>query len=282
MSRKRRVGLTRLSLVRPRPARAHCRCSRWRPPSPRACRSGGWLLVRDAIDNGIRAHDTSRLDLDVAIYVGVNAAAWLVGSFLILGLARLGQLIVLRLREHLFGHLTTLSLRYFSEQRAGWIISRITNDVDALSDVLSEGLSTLVGNVLTLDGRDDRAGDRSTGASRSPRMVILPPTMVVVALVPDALSRGLRRRPHADLRAHRADRRVARRHGRDPVLQPRGRLPEAVHRAQPRQPARQPARTEPLVAVLPRDRAVRRDRDRRGACARPRACTRTARSRSAR
>ncbi len=60
---------------------------------------------------------------------------------------------MLRLREHLFGHLTTLSLRYFSEQRAGWIISRITNDVDALSDVLSEGLSTLVGNVLTLRAR---------------------------------------------------------------------------------------------------------------------------------
>src|SRR4029077_15970197 len=129
LSRKRRVGLTRLSL--------HVRAQRGRIAllAPAAgftsgVQVGGWLLVRDSIDNGISAHDTSRLDLDVAIYVGVNAAAWLVGSFLILGLAQLGQLIVLRLREHLFGHLTTLSLRYFSEQRAGWIISRITNDVD--------------------------------------------------------------------------------------------------------------------------------------------------------
>ncbi len=60
--------------------------------------------------------------------------------------------------------------RYFSEQRAGWIISRITNDVDALSDVLSEGLSTLVGNVLTLTGAmialailDWRLGTRDDG-----------------------------------------------------------------------------------------------------------------------
>ena len=71
-----------------------------------AVQVGGWLLVGDAIDNGIRAQDTGRLDLDVAIYVGANAMAWLVGSFLIIGLAQLGQLIVLRLREHLFEHLT--------------------------------------------------------------------------------------------------------------------------------------------------------------------------------
>jgi len=84
------------------------------------------------------------------VYVGFNALAWLVGSFLILGLAQLGQLIVLRLREHLFGHLTTLSLRYFSEQRAGWIIARVTSDVDAISDALSQGLPTLVSNVVLL------------------------------------------------------------------------------------------------------------------------------------
>ena len=50
----------------------------------------------------------------------------------------------------LFGHLTTLSLRYFSQQKAGWIIARLTSDVDALSDVLSQGLTTLVVNTLTL------------------------------------------------------------------------------------------------------------------------------------
>jgi ATP-binding cassette subfamily B protein len=162
--RRHRVGLSRL-LLYIRDQRGRIAVLALAAAFTSAVQVGGWLLVGDAIDNGIRAHDTSRLDLDVAIYVGVNALAWVVGWFLILGLARLGQLIVLRLREHLFGHLTTLSLRYFSEQRAGWIISRITNDVDALSDVLSEGLSTLVGNVLTL-----------TGAMIA---VILPPTLVV-------------------------------------------------------------------------------------------------------
>src|SRR6202012_6213072 len=65
-------------------------------------------------------------------------------------MARLGQGIVVGLRRDLFDHLTTLSLRYFSEQKAGWIIARLTSDADALSDVLSQGLTTLVTSVLTI------------------------------------------------------------------------------------------------------------------------------------
>jgi ABC-type multidrug transport system fused ATPase/permease subunit len=177
VSRKRRVGLTRLS-VYVGDQRTRIALLALAAAFTSAVQVGGWLLVGDAIDNGIRAHDTSRLDVDVAIYVGANAAAWLVGSFLIIGLAQLGQLIVLRLREHLFEHLTELSLRYFSEQRAGWIISRITNDVDALSDVLSEGLSTLVGNVLTLTGALIALAILDWRLALA-TMVILPPTMLV-------------------------------------------------------------------------------------------------------
>ncbi|MDX6540116.1 MAG: ATP-binding cassette, subfamily multidrug efflux pump, partial [Gaiellales bacterium] len=111
---------------------------------------GGWLVLGDAIDSGMSAHDETRLWLDVGIYVAVNAVAWILGRYTTYGLALLGQHIVLAVREHLFSHLSRLSLRYFSQQRAGWIIARLTSDIDALSDVLSEGLATLVANGLTL------------------------------------------------------------------------------------------------------------------------------------
>jgi ABC-type multidrug transport system fused ATPase/permease subunit len=110
----------------------------------------GWHLVEDAIDHGIRQGDEGRLTLDVALYVAVNAAAWILGTLTWRGLASIGQRIVLELRRDLFQHLTSLSLRYFSQQKAGWIISRLTSDVDALSDVLNQGLTTLVVNTLTL------------------------------------------------------------------------------------------------------------------------------------
>jgi len=110
----------------------------------------GWHLVGDAIDNGVQAGDDRRLALAVLAYIGVNAAAWILGTATWLGLAGVGQRVVLELRRDLFDHLTSLSLRYFSQQKAGWIIARLTSDVDALSDVLNQGLTTLVVNTLTL------------------------------------------------------------------------------------------------------------------------------------
>jgi ABC-type multidrug transport system fused ATPase/permease subunit len=115
-----------------------------------AAQTGGWLLVRDAIDNGIAAANEHHLTVVVCIYLGVAAAGWVLQAVLIRGLAGLGQRMVLGLRRDLFDHLTGLSLRYFSQQKAGWIIARLTSDVDSVSDVLSQGMPTLVANVILL------------------------------------------------------------------------------------------------------------------------------------
>jgi ABC-type multidrug transport system fused ATPase/permease subunit len=138
----------------------------------------GLVIVQHAIDHGMRAKDTGVLERDVVLYLAVNAAAWVLQTTLIRGLAQIGQGIVLGLRRDLFDHLTSLSLRYFSQQKAGWIIARLTSDVDALSDVLSQGLATLVANSLMLVAAvvglfvlDWRLGLVA--------LVILPPTLVL-------------------------------------------------------------------------------------------------------
>jgi ATP-binding cassette subfamily B protein len=115
-----------------------------------AAQTGGWLLVRNAIDHGIVAGNERHLTIVVGIYLGVAAAGWVLQARLIRGLATIGQAVVIGLRRHLFDHLTGLSLRYFSQQKAGWIIARLTSDVDAVSDVLSQGMPTLVSNVILL------------------------------------------------------------------------------------------------------------------------------------
>ncbi|MGH3000018.1 MAG: ABC transporter ATP-binding protein, partial [Gaiellaceae bacterium] len=115
-----------------------------------ACQTGGWLLVRTAIDGGISKGNTHYLTLIVAIYLCVAAIGWVLQATLIRGLAGIGQRMVLGLRRDLFDHLTGLSLRYFSQQKAGWIIARLTSDVDAVSDVLSQGMPTLVSSVVMI------------------------------------------------------------------------------------------------------------------------------------
>ena len=177
MPRRKRIGLTRLTrYLRGRWTRVALLsligvCSAAAPVS-------ALLVVQDAIDHGMRAHDRHRLAVDVVVYLGINGAAWILQTTLVRGLARVGQDVVLGLREDLFDHLTQLSLRYFSQQKAGWIISRLTSDVDALSDVLSQGLTTLVVNTLTLLAAiaglfilDWRLGLVA--------LVILPPTLVL-------------------------------------------------------------------------------------------------------
>jgi ATP-binding cassette subfamily B protein len=146
------------------------------------------LIVKDAIDKGMVHHDRGRLSKDVIVYLCINAAAWVMQTTLVRGLAKVGQNVVLGLRQDLFDHLTTLSLRYFSQQKAGWIIARLTSDADALSDVLSQGLTTLVVNTLMILAAiaglfivDWRLGLVA--------LVILPPTLI--------LSRWFQVRSHA-------------------------------------------------------------------------------------
>jgi len=143
-----------------------------------AAQTGGWLLVRVGINNGVVKGDETFLAQIVVVYLVVQALGWILMAVLIRGLASIGQGIVLSLRRDLFDHLTSLSLRYFSEQRAGWIIARLTSDVDALSDVLSQGLPTLVTNavllpaaVIALFVNDWRLGLVS--------LVVLPPALLL-------------------------------------------------------------------------------------------------------
>jgi ABC-type multidrug transport system fused ATPase/permease subunit len=115
-----------------------------------AAQTGGWLLVRNAIDKGITPGNERHLTIIVIIYLFVAAGGWWLQARLIRGLATIGQAMVIGLRRDLFDHLTSLSLRYFSQQKAGWIIARLTSDVDAVSDVLSQGMPTLISNVILL------------------------------------------------------------------------------------------------------------------------------------
>jgi ATP-binding cassette subfamily B protein len=140
--------------------------------------TGSWLLVRVAINQGIVGRSTETLTLAVVAFVTVTLLGFVLLGVVTRGMVSLGQGIVLGLRRELFDHLTTLSLRYFSEQRAGWIIARLTSDMDAISDVLSQGLQTIVTSCVLLPAvmvalliNDLRLGLAA--------MVVLPPAILL-------------------------------------------------------------------------------------------------------
>ena len=64
----------------------------------------------------------------------------------------IGQRVLQDLRIQLFAHLQSLSISFYSRRQAGVIISRLTNDVQALDQLVSDGIVTLFGASLTLVG----------------------------------------------------------------------------------------------------------------------------------
>jgi len=109
-------------------------------------------LAKLAIDDGIARHDTGALDLIVVAFL-VSAILYAVASYWQTYLVGwVGQRALQDLRLRLFAHLQTLSIGFYSRRRAGVIISRLTNDVEALDQLISDGLATLIQSGLTLIG----------------------------------------------------------------------------------------------------------------------------------
>ena len=67
-------------------------------------------------------------------------------------MARVSQNAVRDLRQDLFNRLQVLPLRFFDRHASGDLMSRVTNDVDNISSVLSESVTQLISSVLTLAG----------------------------------------------------------------------------------------------------------------------------------
>jgi ABC-type multidrug transport system fused ATPase/permease subunit len=63
-----------------------------------------------------------------------------------------GERMLADLRNQLFRHLQRLSLGFYERNRAGVIISRLTNDVEALDQLVTDGVTSLVQNTLLLAG----------------------------------------------------------------------------------------------------------------------------------
>lgn len=109
-------------------------------------------LVQRAIDDGLSDGDLSKL-------------TWLVVGFVVISLVGLGASMVLDrtvgwlgarllsdLRERIFRHLLTMPVAFHERQRAGVLVSRMTNDVEALQQMISSSLVTLIRSLLLLVG----------------------------------------------------------------------------------------------------------------------------------
>jgi ABC-type multidrug transport system fused ATPase/permease subunit len=109
-------------------------------------------LAKIAVDDGVRARDLDTLTWIVIAFVGAGVATLLTAAAQTYFTGWTGERILADLRNKLFRHLQRLSLGYYERNRAGVIISRLTNDVDALDQLVTDGVTTLVQSTLFLFG----------------------------------------------------------------------------------------------------------------------------------
>jgi ABC-type multidrug transport system fused ATPase/permease subunit len=106
--------------------------------------------ISNAVQTG--SPNVSRLDWIVAAFVAtavVYALASYVQTYLV---GWVGTRVLQDLRERVFTHLQAMSIGFFTRNRPGVLISRMTNDIEALNQVLSDGVATLFSSTLTLVG----------------------------------------------------------------------------------------------------------------------------------
>jgi ABC-type multidrug transport system fused ATPase/permease subunit len=109
-------------------------------------------LAGRAIDDGIRAQDMDALTVIVIAFLAAALINWGATYLQTLLINWVGQRALQDLRIEVFQHLQRLSIGFYSRNKAGVLISRLTNDVQALDQLVTEGISTLFSATLTLIG----------------------------------------------------------------------------------------------------------------------------------
>ena len=112
----------------------------------------GPALMGRALDVLLRFGEVQAVVPTLAAMLGVYAAAWAAGSVQAIVVARFSQQAMRRLRHDLFDHTQTLSLSFFDQHSHGELMSRLTNDMQAISAVLTQNVTSLFSSLLTLVG----------------------------------------------------------------------------------------------------------------------------------
>ena len=112
---------------------------------------GPWLIGR-AIDRDILGGDPAGLFQTMLLLLLVYGIGTLASRGQILQVGAVGQSVLASLRERIFERLLRLPLGFFDRRPMGDLMSRVTNDIDTLNQLLSQGITQLLGSFFSLIG----------------------------------------------------------------------------------------------------------------------------------
>jgi ATP-binding cassette subfamily B protein len=110
------------------------------------------LLARAAIDDGIDKHSISTLVIVVGAFLAAALIGWLAEYAQTYLVGWVGQRVLADLRIRVFKHLQALPVGFYESTPTGVLVSRMTNDVEALESLVTDSVVTLFQSGLTLLG----------------------------------------------------------------------------------------------------------------------------------
>jgi ATP-binding cassette, subfamily B, multidrug efflux pump len=112
---------------------------------------GPWLIGR-AIDLYILEGDATGLARTMLFLLAIYALGTAASRGQVYGIGAVAQSLLASLRARIFDRLQHLPLRFFDRRPVGDLMSRVTNDVDTLNQLFSQGLTQLLGSIFSLVG----------------------------------------------------------------------------------------------------------------------------------
>ena len=109
-------------------------------------------LAGKAVDAGITEGDTTALTVIVIVFLASAAVYWIATYAQTYLVGWVGQRALQDLRERIYSHLQAMSIGFYTRNRPGVLISRMTNDVQALDTLVTDGIVTMFSATLTLLG----------------------------------------------------------------------------------------------------------------------------------
>jgi ATP-binding cassette subfamily B multidrug efflux pump len=107
-------------------------------------------IIQQIIDINIIALEGKGIGVATLILLAVILAEFLFKYIFGINTAQLGQSIMLQLRTRLFNHVQTMRLKFFDKTPVGIITTRTINDVEAINNIFSEGIISIIADVLSL------------------------------------------------------------------------------------------------------------------------------------
>ncbi len=112
--------------------------------------TAGPFLTGEAIDRGVIPGDKGALVTIAGIYVATVVLGTALSAARVAWTGRVGEVLMEALRVRIFSHFQRLSLRFFTAEKGGVLMTRMTSDIDSLTALFQEGLVNMFVQFLTL------------------------------------------------------------------------------------------------------------------------------------